>query len=91
MLPVVGISVVSLNIRVFIQPQKTPVFHKIDGLGTNNLGEFLAIVHVLAWQQKEGVSIPICSDSDVAIGWVKREKSAKQHYLNPKIQSQSTA
>ena len=54
---------------------KTPVFHKkIDGLGTNNLGEFLAIVHALAWQQKEGVSIPIYSDSDVAIGWVKRKK-----------------
>jgi len=54
---------------------KTPVFHKkIDGLGTNNIGEFLAIVHALAWQQKEGVSIPIYSDSDVAIGWVKRKK-----------------
>ncbi|MGC6367004.1 MAG: viroplasmin family protein [Candidatus Marinamargulisbacteria bacterium] len=51
----------------------TPVFHKkIDGLGTNNLGEFLAIVHALAWQAQEGVTIPIYSDSDVAIGWVKK-------------------
>lgn len=54
---------------------KTQVFHKkIDGLGTNNIGEFLAIVHALAWQKNEGVSIPIYSDSDVAIGWVKRKK-----------------
>ena len=53
----------------------TPVFHKkIDGLGTNNCGEFLAIVHALAWQKNEGVSLPIYSDSDVAIGWVKRKK-----------------
>ncbi|MEK9726924.1 MAG: ribonuclease H family protein [Candidatus Margulisiibacteriota bacterium] len=54
---------------------KTPVFHKkIDGLGTNNIGEFLAIVHGLAWQASQGVAIPIYSDSDVAIGWVKRKK-----------------
>lgn len=54
---------------------KKAVFHKlIDGVGTNNCGEFLAIVHALAWQKSEGISIPIYSDSDVAIGWVKRKK-----------------
>lgn len=51
----------------------TPIFHKkIDGLGTNNIGEFLALVHALAWQAQEGINIPIYSDSDVAIGWVKK-------------------
>ncbi|MGA0241643.1 MAG: viroplasmin family protein [Candidatus Marinamargulisbacteria bacterium] len=55
---------------------KTRVFHKkIDGLGTNNGGEFLALVHALSWQKGEGLSLPIYSDSDVAIGWVKRKKS----------------
>ena len=54
---------------------KTEVFHKkVDGLGTNNCGEFLAIVHALAWQKEHQYSIPIYSDSDVAIGWVKKKK-----------------
>ena len=34
---------------------KSPVF---EG-GTNNIGEFLAIVHCLAWQQKNRISLPI--------------------------------
>ena len=54
---------------------ETEVFHKkIDGLGTNNLGEFLAIVHALAWQEKERCKLPIYSDSETAIGWVKKKK-----------------
>ena len=53
----------------------TELFHKkIEGLGTNNLGEFLAIVHALAWQEKEKTNLPIYSDSETAIGWVKRKK-----------------
>lgn len=38
--------------------------------GTNNIGEFLAIVHALRWQAGQGLQIPIYSDSRVAIGWV---------------------
>jgi ribonuclease HI len=54
---------------------KKEVFHKkIDGLGTNNCGEFLAIVHALAWQHQQHKLIPIYSDSDVAIGWVTQKK-----------------
>ncbi|MBN1218490.1 MAG: ribonuclease H family protein [Anaerolineae bacterium] len=41
--------------------------------GTNNLGEFLAIVHALALLQKQDKSIPIYSDSRTAIGWVKQK------------------
>jgi ribonuclease HI len=41
--------------------------------GTNNLGEFLAIVHALAMMQKQGDSRPIYSDSRTAIGWVKQK------------------
>ncbi len=43
--------------------------------GTNNIGEFLAIVHALAFQQKLGVSIPIYSDSVNAMGWVKAKNA----------------
>ena len=38
--------------------------------GTNNVGEFLAIVHALTWQTKHNLHIPIYSDSDNAITWV---------------------
>jgi ribonuclease HI len=38
--------------------------------GTNNVGEFLAIVHALTWQEKHNVHIPIYSDSENAIAWV---------------------
>jgi ribonuclease HI len=31
--------------------------------GTNNVGEFLAIVQALAWCRKRGLSLPIYSDS----------------------------
>lgn len=46
---------------------KSPVF---EG-GTNNIGEFLAIVHCLAWQQKNHLNIPIYSDSVNGQLWVK--------------------
>ncbi len=39
--------------------------------GTNNIGEFLAIVHALAWMKSRGITAPIYSDSEVAIGWVQ--------------------
>jgi ribonuclease HI len=38
--------------------------------GTNNVGEFLAIVHGLTWQAKHNVHLPIYSDSENAILWV---------------------
>lgn len=38
--------------------------------GTNNIGEFLAIVHALIWQVKHNMHIPIYSDSENAIAWV---------------------
>jgi ribonuclease HI len=44
--------------------------------GTNNIGEFLALVHALALLQKENrPNLPIYSDSRIAIGWVKRKKA----------------
>jgi ribonuclease HI len=39
--------------------------------GTNNVGEFLAIVHAVTWQQEQGRDWPIYSDSENAILWVK--------------------
>lgn len=38
--------------------------------GTNNVGEFLAIVHALTWQAKHNMHVPVYSDSENAISWV---------------------
>jgi ribonuclease HI len=43
--------------------------------GTNNIGEFLAIVHALGYCKKHQLpEMPIYSDSRNAIGWVKAKK-----------------
>ena len=42
--------------------------------GTNNIGEFLAIVHGLAFLKKNNSALPIYSDSLTAISWVKKKK-----------------
>ena len=51
---------------------KSPVFEN----GTNNIGEFLAIVHALAWQKQKRTQYPIYSDSVNAQKWV-REKQCR--------------
>ena len=40
--------------------------------GTNNIGEFLAIVHALALQEKQNTHLPIYSDSVNAQLWVRQ-------------------
>lgn len=40
--------------------------------GTNNIGEFLAIVHGMAMQEKQGTSLPIYSDSVNAQKWIRQ-------------------
>lgn len=42
--------------------------------GTNNIGEFLALVHGLALLKQKGSQLPIYSDSRNAISWVKKKK-----------------
>ena len=42
--------------------------------GTNNIGEFLAIVHALALLKSKKSDIPIYSDSATAMKWVERKK-----------------
>lgn len=40
--------------------------------GTNNIGEFLAIVHALALQYQHGICHTIYSDSVTAMSWVRK-------------------
>ncbi|MDR1781080.1 MAG: ribonuclease H family protein [Tannerella sp.] len=42
--------------------------------GTNNVGEFLALVHGLAYMKRENICLPIYSDSRNAIKWVQLKK-----------------
>jgi ribonuclease HI len=46
--------------------------------GTNNVGEFLAIVRGLLWVQEESRGMPVYSDSETAIGWVRAGKCRTQ-------------
>lgn len=50
------------------------VFHFGPVYGTNNIGEFLAIVHGLALLKQKGFDMPIYSDSVNAISWIKQKK-----------------
>ena len=45
---------------------------------TNNIGEFLALVHGLAYMKQRGWNYPIYSDSVSAIAWVRGKKCKTQ-------------
>lgn len=54
---------------------RTQVFHFGPIFGTNNIGEFLAIVHALALLKQKGYNdMPIYSDSRNALSWIKQKK-----------------
>lgn len=52
--------------------------------GTNNIGEFLALVHGLAFLKKHNSDRIIYSDSRIAMGWVKKKKCNTKLKLNSK-------
>ncbi|MFT5166477.1 MAG: ribonuclease HI [Saprospiraceae bacterium] len=64
---------------------KIGVFKK----GTNNVGEFLALVHGLAYlQQIKAYDLPIYTDSKTAIAWVRNKKAKtnlKRSAVNDKL------
>lgn len=49
--------------------------HDEINIGTNNMGEFLAIVHGLAYLKQQNSNKTIYSDSMTAIKWVKQRKA----------------
>jgi len=44
-------------------------------VGTNNIGEFLALVHGLAFLKQKNSSLPIYTDSKTALAWLKAKKA----------------
>lgn len=55
--------------------------------GTNNIGEFLAIVHALALMDKKGVHMPVFSDSRNAIGWVRQKRCKTKLERGPRTET----
>lgn len=58
---------------VFVK-NRNEIFHFSCKLGTNNVGEFLAIVHGLSYLKKHNLDLPLYSDSANAIKWIKEKK-----------------
>ncbi|HEY2722060.1 MAG TPA: RNase H family protein [Chitinophagaceae bacterium] len=52
--------------------------------GTVNIGEFLAIVHALAYCKENKLTLPVYSDSRNAIGWVKDKQVRTNHQASEK-------
>lgn len=52
--------------------------------GTNNIGEFLAIVHGLAYLKKHGSNRVLYSDSKTAMSWVRKKKCNTRLEESPK-------
>ncbi|HCB61062.1 MAG: ribonuclease H [Bacteroidetes bacterium GWF2_43_63] len=42
---------------------------------TNNIGEFIALVHGLSWLKKNNLNIPLYSDSRTAMAWLRNKKA----------------
>ena len=62
------------------------LFHFSAPLGTNNIGEFLAIVHGLAYLKRNNLTMPLYSDSVNAINWVRAKQCRTKLALTPETQ-----
>ncbi|MBQ9312581.1 MAG: ribonuclease H family protein [Bacteroidales bacterium] len=58
------------------------LFHYKTPLGTNNIGEFLGIVHGLAFLKRHNFPQPLYTDSVNAIKWVREKKCKTKLPLN---------
>lgn len=64
-------------------PSRQRIFHFGPIQGTNNIGEFLAIVHALALQKQQGKRVTIYSDSMTAQTWVRNRKAKTTLKVTP--------
>ena len=62
------------------------IFHFGPVHGTNNIGEFLAIVHALALMKQKGICMTIYSDSRNALSWVKQKKCKTKLERTPRTE-----
>jgi ribonuclease HI len=52
--------------------------------GTNNIGEFLALVHGLAFLKDKNSDLPIYTDSKIAMSWIRQKKCKTKLARNSK-------
>lgn len=58
--------------RIFDLEQNKIIFEsEWIGVTTNNVCEFMAVCHAIYWNEKNKTSLPIYSDSQTAISWIK--------------------
>lgn len=62
---------------------RTQLFHFKVPVGTNNIGEFLAIVHGLAYLKKNNLQQPLYTDSKTALGWIRAKQCRTKLPLTP--------
>ncbi|MBQ9473457.1 MAG: ribonuclease H family protein [Bacteroidales bacterium] len=62
----------------------TQLFHYQSAIGTNNIGEFLGLVHALSYLKKHNLNLPIYTDSVNAMKWVREKKCRSKLPLNDK-------
>ena len=77
-----------MEFRGVIADTGTEVFHRGPYIGgTNNIGEFLAIVLGLAYLKKHQLPWILYSDSKTAIAWIKQKKCKTQLEWNAQNQN----
>lgn len=64
-------------------PSGRRVFHFGPMQGTNNIGEFLAIVHALALLKRYGKSMTIYTDSATALAWIRKRRCGTKIERSP--------
>ncbi|MFY7861731.1 MAG: viroplasmin family protein [Chitinophagales bacterium] len=56
------------------ETKKQLFLSKVYQQGTNNIGEFIAIIHAIGWMQTQKVNKIIYTDSKTAISWIRNKK-----------------
>jgi ribonuclease HI len=72
---------------VYTLAPEIEVFHsQVFPLGTNNIGEFLALVHALAMFSEVKPDLVIYSDSNLAQGWIRKKRCGTKLPRNEKTE-----
>lgn len=65
---------------------KKQLFHYSHPCGTNNIGEFLGLVHGLSYLKRHNLNLPLYTDSVNAMKWVKQKKCKTKLERNQKTE-----
>ncbi|MDR0789853.1 MAG: ribonuclease H family protein [Bacteroidales bacterium] len=63
------------------------IFHYKYPYGTNNIGEFLGVVHALSYLKRNNLNMPIYTDSNNAMKWVREKKCKTKLVRNQRTEA----